>query len=136
MKLKRIQLIVLLLGIIVHSFALANTDPDEKKDTKASIEWEKTSFDFGKIVKNSPATVEFEFKNNSMVPLVINSVRPTCGCTVAYYPKEPVQPGKSAAITVNYNTRSIGHFTKSIIVSSNASEGETKLIITGEVIDN
>jgi hypothetical protein len=136
MKLKRIQLILLLLGIVVHSIALANTDPYEKKNTKASIEWEKTSYDFGKIVKNSPATVEFEFKNNSMVPLVINSVRPTCGCTVADYPKEPVQPGKSAAITVKYNTRSIGHFTKSIIVSSNAGEGETKLIIKGEVIDN
>jgi len=136
MKLKRIQLKVLLLGIIGVSYAMARTDPDEKKDTKASIEWEKTTYDFGKIVKNSPATAEFEFKNKSMVPLVINSVRPTCGCTVADYPKEPVQPGKSAIITVKYNTRSIGHFSKSIIVSTNASEGETRLIIKGEVIDN
>ena len=136
MKLKRIQLIVLLLGIIGYSYTLANTGPEENKDTKASIEWEKTTYDFGKIVKNSPAVVEFEFKNKSMVPLVINSVRPTCGCTVADYPREPVQPGKSASITVKYNTRSIGHFSKSIVVRSNASEGETKLIIKGEVIDN
>ena len=136
MKSKRIQLIVLLLGILGFSYALANTDPDEKKETKASIEWGKTTFDFGQIVKNSPATAEFEFKNKSMVPLVINSVRPTCGCTVADYPKEPVQPGKSATITVKYNTRSIGHFSKSIIVKTNASEGETRLIIKGEVIDN
>jgi hypothetical protein len=115
---------------------MANTGPGEEKDAKASIEWEKTSYDFGKIAKNTPVTVEFEFKNNSIVPLVINSVKPSCGCTVADYPREPVQPGKSAKITVNYNAGNIGHFTKSITVSSNASEGETKLIIKGEVIDN
>jgi hypothetical protein len=136
MKLIRIIIIVSILGIVEYSYTMANDDKDEKKETKASIEWEKTSYDFGKILKNSPAVVEFEFKNSSMIPLVINSVRPTCGCTVADYPREPVQPGKSAAITVKYNTRSIGHFTKSIIVSTNASEGETRLIIKGEVIDN
>ena len=136
MKLKRIQLMALVLGIIVHSITLANTGPEENKDAKASIEWEKTSYDFGKIVKNTPASVEFEFKNKSMVPLVINSVKPTCGCTVADYPKEPVQPGNSAKITVNYNAKSLGHFTKSVIVNSNASEGQTRLIIKGEVIKN
>ena len=136
MKIQRIQLILLILVIAGHSHAMSNDGPVEKNETKASIEWEKTSYDFGQIVKNSPADVEFEFKNNSMVPLVINSVKPSCGCTVADYPKEPVQPGKSAAITVKYNTRSIGHFAKSIIVSTNAVEGETRLVIKGEVIDN
>jgi hypothetical protein len=125
-----------MLSIIAYNYTLANTDPEENKDTKASIQWEKTTYDFGKIVKNSPAVVEFEFKNKSMIPLVINSVRPTCGCTVADYPREPVKPGKSAKITVRYNTRSVGHFTKSIIVSTNASEGETRLIIKGEVVNN
>ena len=134
MKLKRIQLITLVLGIIVHSFSMAIAGPEENKDAKASIKWEKTSYDFGKIVKNTPASVEFEFKNESMVPLVINSVRPTCGCTVADYPKEPVQPGKKAKIIVNYNAKSPGHFQKSVIVNSNASEGQTRLIIKGEVI--
>ncbi len=136
MKLKRMQIILLVLSIAALNYTIANTGPGEVKDSKASIEWEKTSYDFGKIVKNTPATVEFEFKNKSMVPLVISSVKPSCGCTVADYPKEPVQPGKSSKITVNYNAGSTGHFTKSIIVSSNASEGETKLIIQGEVIDN
>jgi hypothetical protein len=136
MKLIRIQSIVLVLSIIAYNYTLANPGPEENKDTKASIKWEKTTYDFGQIEKNSPAVVEFEFKNKSMVPLVINSVRPTCGCTVADYPREPVKPGKSAKITVKYNTGSIGHFTKSIIVSTNASEGETRLIITGEVIKN
>lgn len=134
MKLKRIQLIALVLGIIVHSFSMANAGPEENKDAKASIKWEKTSYDFGKIVKNTPASVEFEFKNKSMIPLVINSVKPTCGCTVADYPKEPVQPGNSAKIIVNYNAKSLGYFTKSVIVNSNASEGQTRLIIKGEVI--
>jgi len=134
MKLKRIQLIFLFLGIIIHSYALPYSGPEEVTDAKASINWEKTTYDFGKIEQNIPVTVEFEFENNSLVPLIINYVKSTCGCTVADYPKEPVQPGESARITISYNAGNMGHFTKSIIVSSNASEGDTRLVITGEVI--
>ena len=134
MKLKRMQLIFLLLGIIHYGQALTYSDPEDKTDAMASINWEKTSYDFGKIAQNVPVTIEFEFENKSLVPLIINSVKPTCGCTVADYPKEPVQPGKSGKITVSYDARNTGHFTKSIIVSSNASEGDTQLVIAGEVI--
>jgi hypothetical protein len=134
MKLKRIQLIFLFLALIIHFNALPYSDPGKNADARASINWKVTSYDFGKIEQNIPVTIEFEFENNSLVPLIINYVRPTCGCTVADYPKEPVQPGKSSRITINYNARNLGHFTKSVIVSSNASEGDTQLVITGEVI--
>ncbi len=134
MKLKRIQLIFLFLGLTFHFYALPYSDPVKNADAQASINWKGTSYDFGKIEQNIPVTTEFEFENNSLVPLIINSVRPTCGCTVADYPKEPVQPGKSSGITISYNARNLGHFTKSVIVSSNASEGDTQLVITGEVI--
>jgi hypothetical protein len=69
-----------------------------------------------------------------MVPLIINSVRPSCGCTVADYPKEPIAPGKSGKINVTYNAASSGSFTKSITVTTNAAEANTALIIKGEVV--
>jgi hypothetical protein len=99
----------------------------------SGINWKNTTIDVGKIVQGKPVTVEFEFTNPSMVPLIIQSVRPTCGCTVADYPKEPVQPGKAAKISTTYNAATTGMFSKSIIITTNAAEGNTVLVIKGEV---
>jgi hypothetical protein len=100
----------------------------------SGMAWTSTTIDFGKIEQGKPVSAEFEFQNPTMVPLIISSVRPTCGCTIADYPKEPVQPGKSGKIAVTFNAASSGMFTKSIIVTSNAQEGNTALVIKGEVV--
>ena len=100
----------------------------------SGMAWTSTTIDFGKIEQGKPVSAEFEFQNPTMVPLIISSVRPTCGCTIADYPKEPVQPGKSGKISVTFNAASSGMFTKSIIVTSNAQEGNTALVIKGEVV--
>jgi hypothetical protein len=100
----------------------------------SGIAWISTTIDFGKIEQGKPVSAEFEFKNPTMVPLIISSVRPTCGCTIADYPKEPIQPSKSGKIAVTFNAASSGVFTKTIMVTSNAAEGNTALVIKGEVI--
>ena len=126
--------------VLVASFAFLFASFSEKVVAQdaakpvAGIAWNATTLDFGKIEQGKPVTAEFEFKNPSMVPLIISSVRPTCGCTVADYPKEPVQPGKSGKIAVTYNAAGSGFFQKTIVITSNATEGTTSLVIKGEVI--
>lgn len=100
----------------------------------SGISWKTNTIDLGKIEQGKPVTVEFEFTNPSMVPLIINSVRPSCGCTAADYPKEPIAPGKSGIIKITYNAASSGAFTKSISITTNATEANSTLIIKGEVI--
>jgi hypothetical protein len=100
----------------------------------SSLTWKSTTIDFGKIEQGKPVTAEFEFTNPSMVPLIINAVRSSCGCTVADYPKEPIQPGKSGKIIATYNAAGSGAFSKTVTVTSNASEGTTVLVIKGEVV--
>jgi hypothetical protein len=100
----------------------------------SGMAWTSTTIDFGKIEQGKPVSAEFEFKNPTMVPLIISSVRPTCGCTIADYPKEPIQPSKSGKIAVTFNAASSGVFTKTIMVTSNAAEGNTALVIKGEVV--
>jgi hypothetical protein len=100
----------------------------------SGMTWTSTTVDFGKIEQGKPVSAEFEFTNPSMVPLIISSVRTSCGCTVADYPKEPIQPGKSGKINVTYNAASTGMNSKSITVTSNAVEGNTTLVIKAEVI--
>lgn len=100
---------------------------------KAAIEWGFTEHDFGSLTKGEPATVEFTFKNPGMIPLIVTDVKSSCGCTVPSYPEEPIVPGASGTIIVTYDAKTSGHFSKSIKVFTNTSDGFTELFIKGEV---
>ena len=114
--------------------ACGNPGKDTTKDTNDSkIEFESTSFDFGKIAFASDGTCIFRFTNTSMKPLIVNVVRTTCGCTNPEWPKDPVEPGKMGEIKVTYNTRITGRFQKSITVFCNAVNSPVKLFIKGDV---
>lgn len=121
------------LAVMLIGFSGSLNAQDAAKPV-SGMAWTSTTIDFGKIEQGKPVSAEFEFQNPTMVPLIISSVRPTCGCTIADYPKEPVPPGKSGKISVTFNAASSGMFTKSIIVTSNAQEGNTALVIKGEVV--
>jgi len=132
MKAQKI-LTTLFIAILIAGMTVSVQAQDAAKP-EAGIAWKATTIDLGKIEQGKPVTVEFELSNPSMVPLIINAVRPACGCTAADYPKEPIVPGKSATIKLTYNAASTGPFTKSTTVTTNASEGNTVLIIKGEVL--
>lgn len=100
----------------------------------AVIEWNNLTVDFGKIPQNKPIVVEFKFLNPGILPLIITSVKPSCGCTVADYPKEPIPSGGQGTISVTFDAKSSGYFSKTITVHSNTEEGITNLFIKGEVI--
>lgn len=133
MKLKVTSILVLSLSMLLIGVSFPVTAQDTPKNA-SSIAWTSTTRDLGKIEQGKPVAAEFEFKNPSMVPLIISSVRPSCGCTVADYPKEPIQPGKAAKISVTYNAAASGVFQKSVLVTSNATDGNSTLIIKGEVV--
>ncbi len=130
MKAKKV-LSALFVSLVLMGITFTVQAQDE---AKASMTWKSTTIDLGKIEQGKPVTVEFEFTNPSMVPLMITSVRPNCGCTVADYPKEPVAPGQSGKIVVTYNAASSGAFAKSTTVTTNAAEGSVSLLIKGEVV--
>ena len=127
-----LQAFAILLIALFLSSATGFAQTDAKVTT--AIEWTNKTHDFGKIPRGQPVTAEFQFKNPSMVPLIINSVKPSCGCTVADYPKEPVAPQKTGSIKVTFNAASPGYFQKSVVVATNAGEDNEILIIKGEVI--
>lgn len=103
---------------------------------EAVITFEKDSHDFGKIHESDGrVTTVFNFKNEGMTPLVLSNVRASCGCTTPKWTHEPIEPGATGAITVTYNPNGRpGKFSKTITVSSNATEPTKRLYIKGEVI--
>jgi len=118
---------VLLAGLSFQASA------QESGEVASSMKWVSTTVDFGTIPQGKPVVASFTFTNTSMVPLLINSVSTSCGCTVADYPKEPVLPGKTAVISATFNAAAAGPFQKSVLVSTNATEGRATLILKGEV---
>jgi len=103
---------------------------------KPMINFEVKTFDFGKInEKDGSVTHVFDFSNKGDAPLVVNRVQASCGCTTPVWTKEPIEPGKTGAITVTYHAGGRpGMFTKSITVYTNDTQEQVVLIIKGEVI--
>ena len=49
------------------------------------------------------------------------------------WPREPIAPGATGEIGVNYDTKRIGKFTKTITLTTNAGKTPVILTIKGEV---
>lgn len=97
------------------------------------MSFKETTIDYGVIEKGSDRVRKFRFTNTGSEPLVIKSASGSCGCTVPDYPKEPVMPGESATIDVNYDTNREGQFTKTVTLTTNEANGSHLLTIKGEV---
>lgn len=121
------KLLFLSLAFVLSASVMGQT----KVDDVAKFNEEK--HDFGKIKQNVPAIYFFEITNNSSKPLVIESATASCGCTVPEYPKEPIVPGKTAKIKVQYSAAAMGHFDKDVYIKLAGIEATKNLKITGEV---
>jgi len=97
------------------------------------FQFAEETYDFGKIPKGTPVNHEFNFTNNGKEPIVISNVQASCGCTTPKWPKEPILPGKTSVINVQYNAANPGGFNKSITITSNAKSPTKVLYIKGTV---
>lgn len=102
---------------------------------KPTIVFNELEHDFGTFKESDGnQTTTFKFTNNGDVPLILNNVRASCGCTTPKWTREPVAPGKTGEIQVSYNPKNRpGSFNKSVMVRSNAENGTTVLRIKGKV---
>ena len=97
-------------------------------ESGAKVEFEKEVHDFGNLKQGEPAVYEFTFTNTGNEPLIISNSRGSCGCTVPSWPREPIAPGKSAAIKVKYDSNRLGPINKSVTIQSNAINEPTKVV--------
>lgn len=97
-----------------------------KKTT--TIQWIDSTKNFGRINEGQKLALSFRFKNTGDNPLVIRSVQPSCGCTVADYPKEPIAPGAEGEITGEFDSKGReGLQHKELTVMSNSLYGIDKV---------
>lgn len=88
-------------------------------------------FKLGTFSWQQPQTATFSFKNTGTLPLVIQDVSTSCGCTTVEYDPKPVQPGGSLDIQVTYKAEHPEHFDKTVTVYCNAEDSPIVLKIQG-----
>lgn len=110
-------------------------DPDRQARLEEARSLPKTQIlfgephhDFGVLKEGARVRHIFSFKNTGEHPLLISDVRASCGCTVPRYSKNPVAPGESGTIEVEFNTTNQkGKNNKNIIVLSNAERDRVSI---------
>ena len=120
---------ILLVAVLIVSATIFA----QEKTEKGVFNFENETIDYGMIEKNSNGERFFVFTNNGDTPIIITKVKASCGCTVPSKPNKPVLPGESAKIGVKYDTKRLGGFSKTITISSNASEPTKVVRIKGNV---
>lgn len=90
--------------------------------------------DFGKIKQGVPVSYTFEIKNIGKKPLVVENTYSTCGCTTPEKIVDPIAPGATAKLKVQYNAAAMGSFTKVVHIKLAGITQEKLVNITGEVV--
>lgn len=114
----------LFLGMVflVATQAMAQVEtaqPTEEEVSGPVMTFETTTVQYGEIEQGADPLRTVNFTNTGTEPLVINSAKGSCGCTVPNYPKEPIMPGQTSVIEVRYDTKRVGPINKTVKIKTN-----------------
>ena len=111
-----------------------NVNSTVSTQPSTTIEYDNAKFNFGVVDEGEVVTHIYKFKNTGSEPLIISNAKGSCGCTVPTWPKEPVPPGGSGELKVEFNSKGKpGPQSKRVTVTANTTPTETYLEISGEV---
>ena len=97
--------------------------------------FEEPVFDFGEINEGDKVSHIYKFKNTGSEPLIIIDAKGSCGCTVPQWPKEPIAPGETAEMLIEFNSKGkSGLQHKRVTVTANTNPAQTFISIKGEVL--
>ena len=115
-----------------------NATPAAPVGPLTSLEFSETVFDFGEIMEGEKVVHNYTFKNTGKEPLIISNAKGSCGCTVPSWPREPIPPGESADINVQFDSKGKGKVggnnqSKRVTLTANTDPAQTFLTIKGKV---
>jgi hypothetical protein len=103
--------------------------------TGAAFRWENTEHDFGDIQSGETVTYKFKFTNTGTANLILEEVKPSCGCTTPEWTREPVPPGGTGFVTVSFDSNGkSGVQNKSVTVIANTEPRNVKLSFRANVL--
>jgi hypothetical protein len=123
--------------LLFVSMAAAQAVPNEESVAQSpttAITFDESEFNFGKVAVGEKVQHIYRFTNTGDEPLVLSNAKGSCGCTVPTWPKDPIQPGGSGAIVVEFDTKGkMGPQVKQVTITANTDPTHTNVYIKGEV---
>ncbi len=100
-----------------------------------TMTFEETEFDFGTVNDGDKVAHTYKFKNTGNEPLILSNAKGSCGCTVPSWPREPIPPGATGEITVNFDSKNkAGKRNQKVTITANTNPPQTFIYLKGEVI--
>ncbi len=116
-------------------------NPNVASDTEAPnpdapvLTFAEAQFDFGDIQPNSKVQHLFKFTNTGKTPLLIADATASCGCTTPSWTKEPIAPGATGELQVQFDSRGKqGLINKQVSVRANTQPNINTIYIKGNVL--
>ena len=105
-------------------------DPNQPKTV---MSFGQQQYDFGTVNEGEIVTRVFKFKNTGKEPLIISNAQGSCGCTVPKWPREPIAPGASSEIKVEFNSdKKTGKRNQQVTITANTEPASTIISLVGE----
>ena len=134
--------LIIIFTLLIIAVGCQITDKNEDRaitsamlENPTAIEFEDPEYDFGEISLGSSVEFSFKFKNTGEYPLIIQSVKAACGCTVLKnWPKEAIMPGESGEIPIVFTAKFPGDQKKYVSIIANTRPSITKVYLIGKAI--
>jgi hypothetical protein len=111
----------------VVSDAVAKAD-EKPEGPVAAINFPVKDYDFGTIKEGQVVEHQFEFTNTGTVPLIISEARPSCGCTVPDWTRNPIPVGGKGVVKAKFDSNGKPNLQqKTITVTANTFPKQTVL---------
>ena len=108
---------------------IEETDPIATK-----IKFVEMEYDFGVIDEGTIVTHVYTFTNTGDEPLILLDAKGSCGCTVPQWPRQPIAPGETASLTVEFNSKNkSGMRNQKVTITANTEPPQNFLYLKGEV---
>ncbi len=109
-------------------------DNELSADAMPKLTFEHSTHHFDSIPAGSIVDHTFSFVNSGKGPLLITSVKSSCGCTVPTWPRGVIQAGDGGDIAVSFDSKNrSGFVSKDIRILANTNPAETMLTIKAYV---
>ena len=128
-----ITLIASFLMFATIAYSQTATSPIPTITTEMHFESYEASF--GQIKEGEKASHVFTFQNTGDEPLLIISAKGSCGCTIPFFPKDPILSGEMSEIEVEFNSKNkSGKRNQKISIQANTDPAVTFLYFKGQVM--
>lgn len=109
--------------------------PSSNSNKLTELVFKRNFYSFGDIMQGDTVKFSFDFTNIGESPLVIESAKGSCSCTLPEYPINAIAPGESGKITGIYVSEGKqGPQNASVTLTSNTSPSTHQLLLDGTVL--